>query len=57
MNWIKLDTLNLLTLTLTPWVDLQIIHVHALAEFENHMSSRSPDMNFGYVTYRQTDRK
>ena len=32
----------------------RICKVHALTKFGNHMPSHSPDMNFGYVTHRQT---
>ncbi len=44
-------------MTLTSEVDLKVIHVHALTEYEGPLLSRSPDMNFGYVTYIQTDRQ
>ncbi len=44
---------------LTFRADLKVIHVHALTKFGHHniMSSRSPDMNFDCVTYRQAYRK
>ncbi len=47
--------LDIWPMTLTSRVDLKVIHIHALTKFEDHMPSRSWDMNFGYVTYRQTD--
>ncbi len=49
------DDLDLWPMTLTSMVDLKVIDAYTLTKFEGHMSSHSPDVNFGYVTYIHPD--